>query len=57
MFTKLLSLRARLLLWLMPIILAGLVSVSSGAYLYFKSVIEEELSKSMLNSVAKVPKV
>jgi PAS domain S-box-containing protein len=53
MFTKVLSLRAKLLLCLMPIVLAGLVSVSSGAYLYFKNVIEEELSKSMLNSVAK----
>ena len=53
MFIKVLSLRAKLLLCLMPIILAGLVSVSAGAYLYFKSVIEEELSQSMLNSVAK----
>lgn len=53
MFTKDLSLRAKLLLCLMPIVLAGLVSVSSGAYLYFKSVIEKELSKGMLNSVSK----
>jgi len=53
MFIKILSLRAKLLLWLMPIILAGLVSVSSGAYFYFKHVIEEELSKSMLASVEK----
>lgn len=53
MFFKILSLRAKLLLWLMPIILTGLVSVSSGAYFYFKSVIEEELTKSMLESVGK----
>ncbi|MFT5697373.1 MAG: PAS domain S-box-containing protein [Desulforhopalus sp.] len=53
MFIKILSLRAKLLLWLMPIILVGLVSMSSGAYFYFKSVIEEELSKSMLASVGK----
>lgn len=53
MFTKVLSLRAKLFFCLMPIILVGLVSVSTGAFLYFKSVIEEELSKNMLNSVAK----
>jgi C4-dicarboxylate-specific signal transduction histidine kinase len=53
MFIKILSLRAKLLLWLMPIILTGLISVSSGAYFYFKDVIEEELSKNMLASVGK----
>ena len=53
MFIQILSLRAKLLFWLMPIILAGLVAVSSGAYFYFKNVIEEELSKSMLSSVGK----
>lgn len=37
----------------MPIILTGLVSVSSGAYFYFKNVIEKELTKSMLASVEK----
>ncbi|BHH81910.1 hybrid sensor histidine kinase/response regulator [Desulforhopalus sp. 52FAK] len=53
MFKQFLSLRAKLFIWLMPIILTGLVSVSSGAYFYFKNVIEEELSKSMLSSVEK----
>lgn len=53
MFIQILSLRAKLLLWLMPIILMGLVAVSSGAYFYFKNVIEEELTKSMLASVEK----
>lgn len=53
MFKQILSLRAKLLFWLMPIILVGLVSVSSGAYFYFKNVIEEELTKSILASVEK----
>ena len=52
-FDKPLSLRAELLLWVMPIVVSGLLSLSFGAYWYISNVIEDELSKSMLASVGK----
>ena len=52
-FDKPLSLRAELLLWVMPIVVTGLLSLSFGAFWYIKNVIEDELSKSMLASVGK----
>lgn len=47
------SLRGKILLWIMPIAILGLLSLSFVAYRYVKSVIEEELSSSMLLSVGK----
>jgi len=48
-----LSLRNRLLLGIMPLIVLGFLAVSSGAYWYINGIIKEELSKSMLISVGK----
>jgi PAS domain S-box-containing protein len=53
MLIKILSLRAKLLLFVMPIILAGLILLTAGAYWFIKSVIEEELTSSMMASVSK----
>ena len=52
-FDKPLSLRTKLLLWVMPIVVTGLISLSFGAFWYITNVIEDELSKSMLASVGK----
>ncbi len=48
-----LSLKGKLLLWIMPIIILGLLSLSFAAYSSIKVVIETELSNSMLASVGK----
>ncbi len=48
-----LSLRGKILLWIMPIAILGLVSLSIVAYKYINIVIEKELSSSMLMSVGK----
>ena len=48
-----LSLRGKLLLWIMPISILGLLSLSFVAYKYINIVIEQELSHSMLMSVGK----
>ncbi len=47
------SLKKKLLLWIMPIIILGLLSLSFVAYSSIKIVIETELSSSMLSSVGK----
>ena len=52
-FMRYLSLRGKILLWIMPIAILGLVSLSFVAYNYINIVIENELSNSMLASVGK----
>lgn len=47
------TLRKKILLWIMPIAIMGLLSLSSVAYWYINNVIEKELSNSMLLSVGK----
>ena len=47
------SLRGKILLWIMPIAILGLLSLSFVAYWYINNVIEKELSDSMLMSVGK----
>ncbi len=47
------SLRSKLLMWIMPIAILGLVSLSLVAYKYINIVIEKELSSSMLVSIGK----
>ena len=48
-----LSLRGKILLWVMPIAILGLLSLSYVAYKYINIIIEKELSSSMLMSVGK----
>jgi len=43
-----LSYRNKLLLWIMPSLILGLLTLSTGAYWYLNNLIEEELTKSML---------
>ncbi|MDQ5987611.1 MAG: Sensor histidine kinase RcsC [Syntrophus sp. SKADARSKE-3] len=43
-----LSYRNKLLLWIMPLLILGLLILSTGAYWYISNLIEEELTKSML---------
>jgi PAS domain S-box-containing protein len=52
-FAENFSLKGRLLLWIMPIIILGLLSLSFAAYTSINIVIETELSNSMLMSVGK----
>lgn len=47
---KSMSYRAKLLLFIMPAVISGLVAVGISAYIGINSLIEEELSKSMLVS-------
>ncbi|TKB28071.1 response regulator [Desulfopila sp. IMCC35006] len=47
------SLKVKLLLWVMPIVVTGFLSLNLGAYWYIENVIEDALSKSMLASVGK----
>ena len=47
------SLMGKILLWIMPIVIVGLLSLSFAAYKYINIVIEDELSNSMLVSVSK----
>ena len=48
-----LSLKGKILLWIMPITILGLLSLNFVAYKYINIVIERELSNSMLISVGK----
>jgi PAS domain S-box-containing protein len=52
-FARNYSLKGQLLLWIMPIIIMGLLSLSFAAYTSINTVIETELSNSMLMSVGK----
>lgn len=52
-FTGNLSLKGKILLWIMPITILGLLSINLVAYKYIHIVIERELSNSMLVSVGK----
>ncbi len=47
------SLKGKILLWVMPIAILGMLSISFTAYKYVNIVIEKELSDSMLISVGK----
>ena len=47
------SLRGKLLVWIMPIAMLGLFSLSFISYRYINKIIEEQLSSSMLVSVGK----
>lgn len=52
MFSRL-SYRNKLLLWVMPILIVGLLSLSAGAYWYINNVIQTELTTSMLAMTGK----
>ena len=52
MFTRI-SFRNKLLLWVMPPLIVGLLSLSMGAYWYINNVIEKELTTSMLAMTGK----
>lgn len=52
-FSRELSLKSKILLWIMPIAILGMLSISFTAYKYINIVIEQELSNSMLLSVGK----
>lgn len=52
-FLGTLSLRGKLFLWVMPILILGLLSLSLGAYWSINNLIVEELTKSMLLSTGK----
>ena len=47
------SYRNKLLLWVMPVLLLGLVGLASGAYWYNHKVVEEKLTQSMLATAEK----
>ena len=48
-----LSYKNKLLLWLMPIFVVGLLTLSAGAYWFINNLIEEELTMSMLATTGK----
>jgi len=50
---KNLSYRAKLLLLIMPVVIIGLIAVGISAYIGINSLIEDELSKSMLSTTGK----
>ena len=50
---KQVSYRTRLLLWILPILVTGLVALSLSSYRYIHSVLEEELTASTLASTGK----
>ena len=47
------SYRDKLLLWVMPVLLLGLVALAAGAYWYSYKVVEEKLTQSMLATAEK----
>ena len=47
------SYRDKLLLWVMPVLLLGLVALAVGAYWYSHKVVEEKLTQSMLATAEK----
>ena len=47
------SYRDKLLLWVMPVLLLGLVALAAGAYWYSHKVVEEKLTQSMLATAEK----
>lgn len=47
------SFKTKLLLWIMPLLTLGLLSLSGGAYWYIDHVVQEELTASMLSVTAK----
>ena len=47
------SYRDKLLLWVMPVLLLGLVALAAGAYWYNHKVVEEKLTQSMLATAEK----
>ena len=47
------SYRNKLLLWVMPVLLLGLIALAAGAYWYNHKVVEEELTQSMLATAEK----
>lgn len=52
-FLRNLSFRNRLLLWVMPVIVLGIISLGSGAYWYLNNLVEKELTASMQATTAK----
>ncbi|WP_371372654.1 methyl-accepting chemotaxis protein [Sporomusa aerivorans] len=44
------SYRTKLILFIMPVVVAGLVAISAAAYIEINNLIEDELSKSMLTT-------
>ena len=48
-----LSYRSRLLLWIMPVIILGIISLGSGSYWYLNNLVEKELTASMQATTAK----
>ncbi|MBP2626490.1 MAG: signal transduction histidine kinase, nitrogen specific, NtrB [Firmicutes bacterium] len=48
-----LSYRSKLLWWLMPTLVVGILTLSTGAYWYINNIIEEELTMSMLAATGK----
>ncbi len=51
MSSKNLSLQAKLLLFVMPIVFAGLMSLSISSYWYIKNIVKEESYNTMLTTV------
>lgn len=47
------SYRTKMLLWIMPVLITGLLLLSGSAYWYAKQVVEKELTDSMLATTAK----
>jgi len=47
------SFRSRLLLWIMPTLIFGLLVLSVGTYLYVKNLIEKEFTNHMLAATGK----